>query len=64
MTTEREYQEGQRRIRKYSPQPQTKASPLLWILMGLAVFIGLIVAQVYQNRSPKITPTHPEQISS
>ncbi len=64
MTTEREYQEGQRRLKKHRGQAQRKNSPFPWIFLGMIVFIGLIVAQTYQNRSPKITPTNSEQISS
>ncbi len=64
MTTEREYQEGQRRIKKQRRQHQHKNSPLPWIFMGMIVFMGLIVAQTYQNRSPKITPTNSGEISS
>ncbi|MGK7956103.1 MAG: hypothetical protein AB4063_12765 [Crocosphaera sp.] len=64
MTTEREYQEGQRRIKKHRVQHQRKNSLFPWIFMGMIVFIGLMVAQVYQNRSPQTTPTNSEQISS
>ncbi|WP_107666960.1 hypothetical protein [Cyanothece sp. BG0011] len=63
MTTEREYQEGQRRIRKLRRQPPNNNNQLLWIFMGLFVFIGLILVQSYQNRPPQTIPSNSNQIS-
>ncbi|EAZ89297.1 hypothetical protein [Crocosphaera chwakensis] len=63
MTTEREYQEGQRRIKKQRKQTKKNNNPFLWIFMGLCVFIGLIMVQINQNRSPQTVPSNTNQIS-
>ncbi len=49
MTTEREYQEGQRRIKK---QRQKNSNQPLWIFMGIIIFLSLIFFQNSQNTSP------------
>ncbi len=63
MTTEREYQEGQRRIRKLRKQPTKNNNPFLWILMGFCVFIGLLTVQINQNRPSQTLPTNSNQMS-
>ena len=59
MTTEREYQEGQRRIKKTY---QKKTNQSLWIFMGIVVFLLLILFQNRQELYPTSTPSTPNQI--
>ncbi|MDJ0844577.1 hypothetical protein [Crocosphaera sp.] len=61
MTTEREYQEGQRRIKKARRQHQPKNNLSLWIFMGIMVFIGLIVVQTYQKPASQTIPSNSTQ---
>ncbi len=63
MTTEREYQEGQRRIRKLRIQEPKNNNQFLWVVVGIIVFVGLIMVQSSRNRSPQSLPTTSEQIS-
>lgn len=63
MTTEREYQEGQRRINKVRRQQRQKNNQFLWIIMGIMVFIGIITLQNYQKRSPQTIPSNSNQIT-
>ncbi|MDJ0729503.1 MAG: hypothetical protein QNJ33_05855 [Crocosphaera sp.] len=63
MTTEREYQEAQRRMRKLRKQHQNSNNQFLWIFMGIIVFIGLMMIQTYQKRSPQTIPSNSNQIS-
>lgn len=63
MTTEREYQEGQRRIKKVRKRPTKNNNSFLWIFMGLCVFIGLLTVTINQNRSSQTIPTNSNQIS-
>ncbi|ACB50384.1 hypothetical protein cce_1033 [Crocosphaera subtropica ATCC 51142] len=63
MTTEREYQEGQRRVRKVRKQHRQTNNQFLWIFMGIIVFIGLITVQFSQNRSPQTIPSNSNQVS-
>ncbi len=63
MTTEREYQEGQKRIGKLRRQDQQNTNQFFWIFMGIMVFIGLIAVKFYQTPSPQPLPSDSSQIS-
>ena len=63
MTTEREYQEGQRRIRKQRRQQPTNNNQWLWFVVGIIVFVGLIMVQSSRNRTPQTLPASSGQIS-
>ncbi len=63
MTTEREYQEGQRRIRKLRRQQPKNNNQFLWFVVGIIVFVGLIMLQSSRNRSPQSLPATSEQMS-
>ena len=64
MTTEREYQEGQRRIRKLRRQKPKNNNQFLWVVVGIIVFVGLIIVQSSRNRSPaNLLPATSDQIS-
>ncbi len=63
MTTEREYQEGQRRIRKVRRKRPKKNNQLLWIFLGIIVFVGLIMVHSSRNRSPQTLPSNSNQVS-
>ncbi|MEL4896794.1 hypothetical protein [Crocosphaera sp. Alani8] len=62
MTTEREYQEGRRRIKKQRRQEKKSNNLVFWFLAGLAVFIGLITVQSNQNLSPQNRSSDQNQI--
>ena len=64
MTTEREYQEGQRRIRKLRRQKPKNNNQFLWVVVGIIVFVGLIIVQSSRHRSPEnLLPATSDQIS-
>ncbi|MDJ0582999.1 hypothetical protein [Crocosphaera sp.] len=63
MTTEREYQEGQRRIRKVRRKQRRNNNQLLWIFFGIIVFVGFIMVHSSQNRSPQTLPSNSNQVT-
>ena len=63
MTTEREYQEGQKRLKKARRHYHKKNNQFLWIIMGIIVFISIISLQNYQKRSPQTIPSNSPQIT-
>lgn len=60
MTTEREYQEAQRRIRQ---QRQRKNNQFLWIFLVFSVLFLLIITQKNQQRSPIKNPSNQEKLT-